>query len=103
MRRQMELMTLVERNTLSKTAQQAMSQRSGNPSHLQHHSSSALQKVSKFSTSNVVEYDRSDVEEDVKLSNVCFRMRIHIECSLPVKGKLSHIIKPSDVILPRLA
>ncbi|KAF7693144.1 coiled-coil domain-containing protein 66 isoform X1 [Silurus meridionalis] len=44
MRRQMELMTLVERNTLSRTPQQAAPARSGNPSHTQHHSNSAHQK-----------------------------------------------------------
>lgn len=51
MRRQMELMTLVERNTLSRTPQEAMAQLSGNPSHLQHHSNSAHQKVSTFNIS----------------------------------------------------
>ncbi|MCI4390295.1 hypothetical protein PGIGA_G00121100 [Pangasianodon gigas] len=44
MRRQMELMTLVERNTLSRTPQQAIPARSGNPSRIQRHSNSAHQK-----------------------------------------------------------
>ncbi|XP_058230277.1 coiled-coil domain-containing protein 66 isoform X2 [Hemibagrus wyckioides] len=44
MRRQMELMTLVERNTLSRTAQQAIPPQSGNPSRMQQHSNSAHKK-----------------------------------------------------------
>lgn len=66
MRRQMELMTLVERNTLSRTPQQAMPQRSGNHSRTQRHSDSAPQKVSKSSVST--EYDHYNVQEGVDLN-----------------------------------
>lgn len=51
MRRQMELMNLAERNTRSRTPQQAKPPRSGNPSRVQQHSNSACQKVSNFGTS----------------------------------------------------
>ncbi|KAM9444563.1 coiled-coil domain-containing protein 66 [Clarias gariepinus] len=44
MRRQMELMTLVERNTISRTAQHAVPPQSENPSHLQRHLYLAQQK-----------------------------------------------------------
>ncbi|XP_017306168.1 coiled-coil domain-containing protein 66 isoform X1 [Ictalurus punctatus] len=44
MRRQMELMNLAERNTRSRTPQQAKPPRSGNPSRVQQHSNSACQK-----------------------------------------------------------
>lgn len=86
MRRQMELMTLVERNT--RTPQQAMPQRSGNPSRVQRHSNSAHEKVSKLSTSmqmSVVVIMYGKVFSFKSL--LCFRMRIRIECSLPVKSK----------------
>ncbi|XP_047663135.1 coiled-coil domain-containing protein 66 isoform X2 [Tachysurus fulvidraco] len=43
MRRQMELMNLVERNTTSRTPQQAIPPRSGNPSHIQRCSNSTNQ------------------------------------------------------------
>lgn len=51
MRRQMELMNLVERNTTSRTPQQAIPPRSGNPSHIQRCSNSTNQNVSKFGIS----------------------------------------------------
>lgn len=52
-RRQMELMTLVERNS-SQIPQQAMTPRSGNPSRVQPHSNTAHQEVSKLGIKSCV-------------------------------------------------
>lgn len=83
MRRQMELMTLVERNTLSRTAQQAIPPQSGNPSRMQRHSNSAHKKVSHF---HEVELGHYNVQKGAEFYLFVFR-RIRIEYNLPVKGK----------------